>query len=213
MLLTSFGLGSLLFYTIFSSQPMLNETQLISISCSLGFLFGLISILLQYVGLFITGFCFGLILSIETYLLCDIRDRLLGQTTSFWLLIGLILCFGLVGALLTLRFQKLMLVLTSSCLASICYLLVLDYFLQLSVLLRYVHKRLRFESTPILCIRHWIILFILPILMLFGIVLQYTCTGRNYNHRESWHRGRRIILENFFFLLLMTRHGYSLEWF
>jgi hypothetical protein len=189
MFLTSFGLGSLLLYIILSTQQTINEAQLIGISCSIAFLFGLISALLQYVGLFINGFCFGLIISIITYLICDIKDRANGVTTSFWLIIGLILILGLICAILTLRFQKFMIILTSSCLAGVCQTLVLDYFLQLSVLLRYIHKRLLFELTPTLCIRHWIIVFILPIIMLFGIVIQFTCTGKNYDHRDSWHRG------------------------
>lgn len=189
MFITSFGLGSLLLYMIFSTQPTINETQLISISCSIAILFGLISALLQYVGLFINGFCFGLILSIITFILYDIKNRAYGITTSFWLIIGLILILGLICAILTLRFQKFMIIITSSCLAGVCQILVLDYFLQLSVLLRFIHKRLLFELTPILCIRHWFIVFILPIIMLFGIVIQFTWTGKNYDHRDSWHRG------------------------
>ena len=189
MFITSFGLGSLLLYIILSTQPTIDEAQSVGISCTIAVLFGCIGVLLQYVGLFINGFCFGLILSIISYLICDIKDRLNGMTTSFWLIIGLILILGIICAILTLRFQKFMLIITSSCLAGVCHTLVVDYFLQLSLLLRYIHKRLLFESTPILCIRHWIIIFILPIVMLFGIVIQFTCTGKNYDHRDSWHRG------------------------
>jgi len=192
MFITSFGLGSLLLYIIFSTQPTLSESQLIAISCSIAILFGLISSLLQYVGLFIHGFCFGLIISIITFIIWDIKDRANGITTSFWLIIALILIIGLICAILTLRFQKFMIIITSSCLAGICQLLVLDYFLQLSVLLRYIHKRLLFEITPTLCIRHWIIVLILPIIMLFGIAIQFTYTGKNYDHRDSWHRGKNI---------------------
>ncbi|CAF0902743.1 unnamed protein product [Rotaria sordida] len=188
MFLTSFGLSSLVFYIILSIQPTLNELQLISISCSIAILFGLINILLQNVGLFINGFCFGLIISIITFILWDINDRTNGIITSFWLIIGLILILGIICSILTLRFQKFMLIIISSCLSGVCQMFVLDYFLQLSILLRYIHKRLLFETTPLLCIRHWIIVFILPIIMLFSIVIQYTCTGKNYDHRDSWHR-------------------------
>jgi hypothetical protein len=193
MFITSFGLGSLLLYIILSTQPTINEPQLIGISCSIAILFGLISTLLQYVGLFINGFSFGLILSIITFIIWDIKDRANGVITSFWLIIGLILILGLIFAILTLRFQKFMIIITSSCLSGVCQILVLDYFLQLSVLLRFIHKRLLFELTPTLCIRHWIIILILPISMLFGIVIQFSCTGKNYDHRDSWHRGIKKI--------------------
>ncbi|CAF0966593.1 unnamed protein product [Adineta steineri] len=188
MFITSFSLGTLLLYIILSTQPTMTEPQLIGVSCSIALLFGLINILLQYVGLFINGFTFGLILSIITFIIWDIKHRANGITTSFWLIIGLILMLGLLCAILTLRFQKFMLIITSSCLGGVCHVLVLDYFLQLSILLRFIHKRLLFELTSTLCIRHWIIVFILPIVMLFGIVIQYSCTGKDYDHRDSWHR-------------------------
>ena len=196
MFITSFGLGSLFLYNILSTQPIISELQLISVSCSIAVLFGFIGGLLSYVGLFVNGFCFGLILSIITFIVWDIKDRANGVSTSFWIIIGLILGLGLLCALVTLRFQKFMLILTSSCLAGVCHALVADYFLQLSVLLRFVHKRLLFERTPTLCIRHWIIAFILPIVLLLGMVIQYSCTGRNFDHRDSWQRGRRA----FFFV-------------
>ena len=138
---------------------------------------------------FINGFCFGLTLSITTFIFLDMQNRANGVTTSFWVPIGLILLLGLIWAIVALRFPKTMLIVTSSCLAGVCQTLVLDYFLQLSVLIRFVHQRLLFESTPTLCIRHWIIALILPIIMLFGIVIQFSCTGKNYDHRDSWQRG------------------------
>jgi hypothetical protein len=189
MFITSFSLGSLLLYIILSTQPTMNVSQLIGVSCSIATLFGLIGALLQYVGLFINGFCFGLIISIITFICSDMKNRANGVPTSFWLPIGLILLLGLICAILTLRFQKTMIIITSSCLAGVCQILVLDYFLQSSVLLRFIHKRLLFESTPTLCIRHWIIALILPIILLFGIVIQFSCTGKNYDHRDSWQRG------------------------
>jgi Domain of unknown function (DUF4203) len=187
MFITSFGLGSLFLYIILSSQPLITEIQLICVSCSIAVLFGSIGALLSYVGLFVNGFCFGLILSIMTFLIWTIKDRLNGIQTSFWLIIGLILILGLFCALLTLRLQKFMLILTSSCLAGVCHFLVLDYFLQLSLVLRFIHKTLR----------HWIIVFIIPIVMSFGIVIQYSCTGKNYDHRDSWQKGKsRLLFSN-----------------
>lgn len=189
MFVTSFSLASLLLYIILSTHPSMNQSQLIGVSCSIATLFGLIGALLQYVGLFINGFCFGLIISIITFVLIDIKNRAYGLSTSFWLPIGLILLLGLICAILTLRFQKPMIIITSSCLAGVCQIIVLDYFLQSSVLIRFIHKRFLFEITPTLCVRHWIIALVLPIIMLFGIVIQYSCTGRDYDHRDSWQRG------------------------
>ncbi|CAF1314100.1 unnamed protein product [Rotaria magnacalcarata] len=188
MFVTSFSLGSLLLFIILSTQPTMTESQLIGVSCSIATLFGLIGALLQYVGLFINGFCFGLILSITTFTILDMKNYANGVSTSFWLPIGLILLLGLICAIITLKFQKTMLIVTSSCLAGVCHTLVLDYFLQSSVLFHFVRKRLLFESTTMLCIRHWLIALILPIVLLFGIFIQFTCTGKSYDHRDSWQK-------------------------
>lgn len=190
MFVTSFTLGSLIVYIILSTQPTMTESQLIGVSCSIATLFGLIGALLQYVGLFINGFCFGLTLSIITFISLDMKNRANGVPTSFWLAIGLILLLGLICAIMTLRFQKTMLITTSSCLAGVCETLVLDYFLQSSVLRHFVHKRLQLEYTPALCVRYWMTALILPIVMLFGMVIQFSCTGKNYDHRDSWQRGK-----------------------
>jgi hypothetical protein len=178
---------------LISIPKTLDETLVILIACLLAILFGLVSALVPNIGLFILGSCFGLIISIITFIICDIRNRLNGVTTSFWLVFGLTIILGLICAISTLRFQKFMLIIISSCLGGVCHMLVLDYFLQLSVLLRFIHDRLLILPTSNLCVRHWIIVLILPIIMLFGIVIQYTCTGRNYDHRDSWHRCMRSV--------------------
>ena len=196
MFVTSFSLGSLLLYIILSTQPTMNESQLIGVSCSIATLFGLIGALLQYVGLFVNGFCFGLTLSIVTFIVWDMKNRADDIATSFWLPIGLILLLGLVCATLTLRFQKSMLIISSSCLAGLCEMLALDYFLQSSILLCFTHRRLLFELTPALYIRHWIVGLILPIVMLFGMAMQFLWTGKNFDHRDAWHKGERCVGKN-----------------
>ena len=194
MFLTAFTLASLLLYIILCSQPTLLHAQIIAVSVSIGTLVGLIAALLQYVGLFINGFCFGLIFSITTFIFLDMKNNSNGIPTSFWLPIGLILSIGLICSTLTLRFQKAMLILSSSCFAGVCQLLVLDYFLQSSILSHFIHQRLILEITMNLCLRHWIIALILPVVMLFGIVIQFSCTGRKYDHRDAWHRGKTLSL-------------------
>lgn len=196
MFLTSFALSSLLIYVILVTQPTLTQTQLIFVSCAIATLVGLIGSLLQYVGLFINGFCFGLIFSIITFIFWDMKNLSNGISTSFWLPICLIFFIGLLCAMLTLRFQKAMIIITSSCSSGVCQMLVADYFLQSSLLIHFIHQRLIFQSTPTLCIRHWIVAFILPIVMLFSIVIQFSCTGKNYDHRDAWQRGKNLRKSN-----------------
>jgi hypothetical protein len=186
-------MAAIILYILISIPRTLDDPLVVLIACSLAILFGLVSALLPNIGLFIIGSWFGLILAIVIFIICDIRNRAYGVTTSFWLVFGLIIILGLICAILTLRFQKFMLIIISSCLGGVCQMLVLDYFLQLSVLISFINARLLIQQTSTLCIRHWIIAFILPIVMLFGIVIQYTCTGKNYDHRDSWHRCMRNV--------------------
>ncbi|CAF0879485.1 unnamed protein product, partial [Didymodactylos carnosus] len=184
MFITAFTLSSLLLYIILSTQQSLNEAQIIGISCSIAVLFGLIGSLLQYVGLFEQGFCFGLILSIATFIIWDLSRHI----TNFWIPIILIIGIGSICAIITLRFQKLMIIVTSSCLGSVCHFIVLDYFLQNSLLLIYIHKRFKFEDTRSICLKHWLVTIVLVITTVMGILIQYSCTGRNYDHRDSWQQ-------------------------
>ncbi|CAF1004813.1 unnamed protein product [Didymodactylos carnosus] len=184
MFITAFNLSSLLLYIILSSQQSLNEAQIIGISCSIAVLFGLIGSLLQYVGLFEQGFCFGLILSIITFIIWDFNQHI----TNFWIPIILIVSIGSICATITLRFQKLMIIVTSSCLGSVCHFIVLDYFLQNASLVIYIHKRLKFEDTKSICLKHWLVAIILVVTSVIGILIQYNCTGRNYDHRDSWQQ-------------------------
>jgi hypothetical protein len=72
------------------------------IAVSAGILFGLITLLVQYVGLFMLGFHSGLLLGLIG--LC-VADQLLAKPDSPWMAVGILIVSGLALALLNLCCQ------------------------------------------------------------------------------------------------------------
>jgi hypothetical protein len=81
----------------------------VSVSVVAGFLFGLITMLVTYVGLFMLGFHLGLLLSCATliviYLLQPFVDSV-EPPNSAWIIFAIFMTLGLIGSCATLYFQK-----------------------------------------------------------------------------------------------------------
>lgn len=121
MFLYGFIFGSIVVYLICVEEKVLPEWSNAAIAMSAGLLFGLITMLVQYVGLFMLGFHTGLLsvvsadlISTLLTLLCPgLLGGLVGlccvelyyTPPSAWLTLGVLLATGLVFALLTLYFQ------------------------------------------------------------------------------------------------------------
>ena len=104
MFLTGFVFGSLVVYLICLEEDILPMWANTLIAVSAGVLFGLITLLVQYVGLFMLGFHGGLILGI--IILCSIE--IFGPQSSPdspWISVGILLLCGLVMSLCNLYFQ------------------------------------------------------------------------------------------------------------
>ena len=104
MFLTGFVFGSLVVYLICLEEDILPMWANTLIAVSAGVLFGLITLLVQYVGLFMLGFHGGLILGI--IILCAIE--IFGSQSSPdspWISVGILLLSGLVMSLCNLYFQ------------------------------------------------------------------------------------------------------------
>ena len=75
----------------------------VGVSVGAGLLFGLITMLVQHVGLFVLGFHTGLLGGIAGIVI----SRLLGQTPdSMWVCIGVFMASGIAGSMANLYFQK-----------------------------------------------------------------------------------------------------------
>lgn len=72
-----------------------------------GLLFGLITMLVQYVGLFMTGLHTGLLLGLSSLAITDhVMEHPGSKTGSVWLCVGVLLASGIVFAILNLYWRK-----------------------------------------------------------------------------------------------------------
>ena len=107
MFLMGFVFGSLVVYLICMEEEVLPPWANTSIAVSAGVLFGLITLLVQYVGLFMLGFHGGLILGIIILCSFEIFGHSLSSPDSGdpWISVGILLLCGLVMSLCNLYFQ------------------------------------------------------------------------------------------------------------
>ena len=105
MFLMGFVFGSLVVYLICMEENILPMWANTSIAVSAGVLFGLITLLVQYVGLFMLGFHGGLILGIIILCSIEIFGHSQSSPDSPWISVGILLLCGLVMSLCNLYFQ------------------------------------------------------------------------------------------------------------
>lgn len=190
MFLYGFIFGSIVVYLICVEEKVLPEWSNAAIAMSAGLLFGLITMLVQYVGLFMLGFHTGLLGGLVG--LCCLE--LYYTPPSAWLTLGVLLATGLVFALLTLYFQKSLTIFGSSFYGGAVLMATTDYFIQDSLVLDWIWERVKvdLEDTHIdimatipQCWLAWVISGIWPLIFLTGLLVQAACTGRGTHHEES----------------------------
>jgi hypothetical protein len=105
MFLMGFVFGSLVVYLICLEENILPMWANTLIAVSAGILFGLITLLVQYVGLFMLGFHGGLILGILSLASVELIGGQDHSPESPWISVGVLLFSGLVMSLCNLYFQ------------------------------------------------------------------------------------------------------------
>jgi len=191
MFLYGFIFGSIVVYLICVEEKVLPDWSNACIAMSAGLLFGLITMLVQYVGLFMLGFHTGLLAGLAG--LCCVE--LYYVPPSAWLTLGVLLFTGLVFALLTLYFQKSLTILGSSFYGGAVLMATTDYFIQDRLVLDWVWERVKVDriidkninimDTIPQCWMAWVVAGIWPVIFLFGLCVQSCCTGRGTHHQES----------------------------
>lgn len=106
---TGFLFATIVIYFICLSESLMPIYGNIGVSLIAGFLFGLITLLVAYVGLFMLGFHLGLLIAMASliviYLTAPFVDWLL-VPSSGWILFAIFMTLGLTGACGTLYFQR-----------------------------------------------------------------------------------------------------------
>ena len=258
-----FSLGSSVIYLILSEQKQLSLVENLIISLSIGVLFAFVALLVQYIGLFLLGITSST--SIVTCILIVID--LFYTNKSAWLCIGLLFICATLVASFTLKFQKSLTILNTSCIGCGLLLIAIDFFVENNLLIDYIYELYKvngnsfnmFErqkallkssndfltTTTIasksltsstastttttklasllikqfasvanngsdvnnpsnsalalflhlyssaharLCWYTWLIFGSYFVLLFLSLLTQFLLTGRNYDHRDSWHK-------------------------
>jgi hypothetical protein len=252
--LTGFTMGTLIIYFILNEHRLLNFYENLIIAVSIGVLFALVSLLVQYIGIFLLGVtssstfvCFILVIIDMFY-----------KNKSIWLCISLLFFGAIILASLTLKFQKSMSILNTSCIGAALFTSGIDYFIERNYLIDHMYDLLKVNTKPMLfinisdssslvsqvksaaaatnetttrlnatlnskileastttttittnplsifssfnsiakdiydstmlCWYSWIIFSGFFLLFIVGVLMQALVTGRNYDHRDSWHQ-------------------------
>lgn len=191
MFLYGFIFGSMVVYLICAEEAVLPEWSNAVIAMSAGLLFGLITMLVQYVGLFMLGFHTGLLGGLVG--LCGVELHY--TPPSAWLTLGVLLATGLTLALLNLYFQKSLTILGSSLYGGAILMVTTDYFLEDSLVLNWVWERVKVDrmveegkgavETLPQCWMAWLVTAIWPAIFLVGLCVQACCTGQGIHHQQS----------------------------
>ncbi|XP_046375919.1 transmembrane protein 198-like isoform X1 [Haliotis rufescens] len=186
MFLTGFIFGGVLIYMICKEEEIMPTEGNIGVAIGAGILCGLITMLVQYVGLFLTGFHLGLALAIAVLI---VLEQFMHPSTK-WIPIGLLVGLGLLFAFLILKFQKCFTILGTSIFGGALMVAFLDYFIEKFRMVLYVWDRVKGNESPPVCWYSWVILGCWPFCFLVGAITQWRITGQGVDHREALHINR-----------------------
>jgi len=175
MFLSGFLFGALVTYIICLEENLLPFEGKIGVAAGAGILCGLITMLVQYVGVFLTGFHLGFLAAVAGLSVAD----LFVEISSKWTPIGSIFGAGLLCALVALRFQRVATVFATAAIGSAMVTAAVDHFVEASQLLTYAVDRLKaIQSEEPLCWYGWAIAALGPSAFLVAVIVQFCVTGK-----------------------------------
>ncbi|XP_076967086.1 transmembrane protein 198-like isoform X1 [Tamandua tetradactyla] len=174
MFLSGLLSGALVIFLLCHKEQVL-ETQLslevsAGIALGIGFLCGLVTMLVRSVGLFLTGLLLGLTLGAGVLL----GTEPIYQPPSAWVPAGSLVGLALLGALLTLRWPRPFTILGTALLGAAVLVACADYFLEGLALGSRLGQRLQaLPGLPPLCWYSWVLLGAWPALGAIGALAQW----------------------------------------
>ena len=181
MFLTGFIFGAVITYLICLEENLLPIEGKVGVALAAGVLCGLITMLVQYVGLFMTGLQFGLLAGIGALVVME----QFYHPVSTWIPIGVLFGGGLLFALSTLYFQKGLTILGTAIFGAALMVTALDYYVEMFLMVDYVWDRVKAEPVTEVCWFSWIILGLWPLAFLIGTIVQWRVTGKGFDHHEG----------------------------
>lgn len=180
MFLTGFIFGSVVVYLICLEEELLPTAGNAGVAVGAGVLFGLITMLVQYVGLFMTGFHMGLFAGVAILMIMHIWYT----PTTVWITVIVLLGSGLVGAVITLFWQKGCTILGTSIYGGAIIASTADYFIEKFIIVHWVWDKIRLATSLTPCWFSWLILGVWPFMVILGTFTQWRITGQGIHHQE-----------------------------
>nr|CAB3267066.1 transmembrane protein 198 [Phallusia mammillata] len=150
------------------------------IAAGIGVLCGFITMLVRYVGLFLQGFFLGLLIAVAGI----IALQSVYSPTTAWIPVGILFGTGIIFSLLTLKFQRSFVIISTAVLGGALIAVCIDYFLEQFLLLRYIWEALMAGDSVEVCWYTWVILGVWPILAIAGALLQWKVTSKGFDHTD-----------------------------
>ncbi|CAE1177755.1 unnamed protein product [Acanthosepion pharaonis] len=180
MFLTGFIFGTVLVYIICFEEDILPPEANAGIAIAAGIICGLITMLVQYVGLFLTGFHLGIGLSTGVLVTVDQFYNI----TNKWIPIGVLIGVGILFALLILKFQKAGTILGTSIFGAALMVTCLDYFIEKFLIINYVWESIKVTDSMPPCWYSWLVIACWPFCFIVGTFTQWRITGQGFDHHE-----------------------------
>lgn len=193
MFLTGFIFGSVIVYLICLQEKLLPAYGNAGVALGAGVLFGLITMLVQYVGLFMTGFHTGLFSAVVAL---GVAEQFGWTPGSVWGTAASLLGGGLLFAVLNLYWQKGLTVFGTSVYGGAIMAGSLDYFVEKLATVKWLWARIIATSpsshaaaaasaaNTAPCWFGWLLLAVWPVMVVVGVTTQCAVTGRGIYHHE-----------------------------
>lgn len=183
LFLTGFLFGSVLISLLCEKEQLLSTYGNVGVGIGAGVLFGLITTLVQYVGLFMTGFLTGLLVGVVVMTVWSS----IAPPDTIWVTIGVLFGTGVVFALLTLKFQRRMIIGSTSLIGGALIAVSFDYFVEkfLTVYRFWDALNVRHTYWNDICWYSWLIVAVWPLLFIIGTIVQLKLTSTGFDHKTG----------------------------
>ncbi|XP_044266783.1 transmembrane protein 198 [Tribolium madens] len=191
MFLTGFIFASAIVYLICLQGELMPSYGNAGVALLAGVLFGLITMLVQYVGLFVSGLHTGFLLGVAALLTADYLINT-SPKGSIWLCVGVLLGMALIFAVLTLYFRKSLTIVCTSIYGGAIFSTAIDYFVERLSMISWAWQRVSLKPVePPPCWFSWIVLAAWPSFFLTGLIVQCTVTGKGIHHEVAIRKKQR----------------------
>ncbi|KAG1661511.1 Transmembrane protein 198 [Nymphon striatum] len=181
MFLTGFICASAVVYLICLEEDLLPVGGNAGVAIGAGILFGLITMLVQYVGLFVTGLHSGLLIGITALAIMHIFYI----PHTMWISGGVLIGCALIFAIATLCWQKSLTIFGTSLYGGAIICVSIDYFIEKFQMVYWFCDRIRIlPPSDDLCWFSWVIVALWPVLVTTGLCTQWRVTGKGIHHQR-----------------------------